>query len=73
MAIVYKINIIDELKKKGYNTNRLRKEKLLAEGVLQSLRMGKYISMENLSRICALLECQPSDLIEYIPDQDLPQ
>ena len=73
MAIVYKINIIEELKKKGYNTNRLRKEKLLAEGVLQSLRQGKYISMENLSRICALLECQPADLIEYIPDENLPQ
>ena len=73
MAIVYKINIIDELKKKGYNTSRLRKEKLLAEGVLQSLRTGKYISMENLSRICALLECQPADLIEYIPDENLPQ
>ena len=68
MAIVYKINIIEELKKKGYNTTRLRKEHLLAEGVIQSLRVGKYISMDNLSRICALLDCQPADLIEYVKD-----
>ncbi len=66
MAIVYKLNIIEALKQHGYNTNRLRNEKLLSESVLQSLRKGQYISLENLSRICALLECQPADLIEYV-------
>ena len=34
MPIVYKIDILAALKDAGYNTNRLRKEKLLAEGVL---------------------------------------
>ena len=68
MPIQYKGNILAMLKEKGYNTTRLRKEKLLAEGVLQSLRGGKYISMENLSRICHLLECQPADLVEYVED-----
>ena len=65
VPIVYKVNIIEALKEKGYNTNRLRKEKLLSEGVLQSLRTNKYISMDNLSKICALLDCQPADLIAY--------
>ena len=26
---------------------------------------GKYISMDNLSKICGLLDCQPADLIAY--------
>ena len=65
MPIVYKIDIITELKARGYNTNRLRKEKLLSEGVLQSLRTKSYISMDNLAKICALLDCQPADLIAY--------
>lgn len=68
MPIVYKTDIIAELKGHGYNTNRLRKEKLLSEGVLQSLRTKKYISMDNLSKICEMLQCQPADLIEYVPD-----
>ena len=34
----YKMDILTALKEAGYNTNRLRKEKLLAEGVIQSLR-----------------------------------
>lgn len=68
MPIVYKVDIIAELKAHGFNTTRLRKEKLLAEGVLQSLRTGKYISMDNLARICALIDCQPADLIEYVKE-----
>ena len=64
--IRYKINILEALKEAGYNTNRLRKEKLLAEGVIQSLREGKYLSLQNIDKICSLLDCQPADLIEYI-------
>ena len=66
MPVVYKIDILAALKEAGYNTNRLRKEKLLAEGVLQSLRDNKYISLQNVAKICALLNCQPADLLEYV-------
>ena len=65
MPIVYKTDILSALKEAGYNTNRIRKEKLLSEGVLQSLRGQKYISMENLARVCALLDCLPGDLIAF--------
>ena len=71
MPIVYKIDILAALKEKGYNTNRLRKEKLLAEGVIQSLRENKYIALQNISKICELLECQPGDLIEYIKEDSV--
>ena len=66
MPIIYKIDILAALKEAGYNTNRLRKEKLLSEGVIQSLRESKYISLQNVSKICELLDCQPADLMEYV-------
>lgn len=65
MPVVYKIDILAALKEAGYNTNRLRKEKLLSEGVIQSLRENKYISLQNISKICELLDCQPADLLAY--------
>ncbi len=70
MPIIYKIDVLAALKEAGYNTNRIRKEKLLSEGVLQSLRSKKYISMDNLSRICELLDCQPADIIEFRRDAE---
>ena len=69
MPIVYKFDILQVLKARGYNTNRLRKEKLLAEGVIQSLREGRSISFSNLEKLCNLLECQPADIIEYVPEK----
>ena len=68
MPIVYKIDVLQALKYRGYNTNRLRKEKLLAEGVIQSLREGKAISFSNLEKLCELLDCQPGDILEYMED-----
>lgn len=68
MAMAYKMNVLQALKEKGYNTNRLRKEKLIAEASIQSLRNNKPISWANIEKLCALLECQPGDLLDYVPD-----
>lgn len=68
--IRYKMDILTALKEAGYNTNRLRKEKLLAEGVIQSLREGKYIALQNIDKICCLLDCQPADLLEYVKEPE---
>ncbi|MBD5139854.1 MAG: helix-turn-helix domain-containing protein [Ruminococcus sp.] len=69
MPVTYKIDVIAALKSAGYNTNTIRKEKLLSEGTLQSLREGKYISMDAISKICKLLNCQPGDILEYVDDK----
>ena len=70
MPIVYKIDILEALKSKGYNTNKLRKEKLLSESDIQGLRENRYITLPNISTICSLLECQPGDLLEYVPGSE---
>ena len=70
MPIKYKINILAELKSAGYNTNRLRKEKLLSEGTIQSIREGRIVNASNLSKICKLLNCQPGDIMEYVEGEE---
>ena len=68
MAIHYKMDILEALKYKGFSTYKLRKDKLLSEGGMQSLRSQKMISLENVGQLCALLDCQPGDLLEYVKD-----
>lgn len=68
LPIQYKMDILTALKEAGYNTNRLRKERLLSEGVIQALRESRYVSMQNVSKICELLACQPGDLLEYVDE-----
>ena len=31
---------------------------------------GKHLPVEALDKICAVLECQPADLMEYVPVQE---
>lgn len=68
MALVYKIDVLAALKEKGYNTNRLRKEKILAESTIQKLRDRNPISWANISQICDLLDCQPNFFLENIQE-----
>lgn len=63
MPMYYKIDIITALKDKGYNTNRLRTENLLSQSAIQSMREKKPISWNNIAKVCALLECQPGDIL----------
>ena len=65
----YKINVIEELKQKGYNTNRIRKDHIMGESMLQKIRSGQLPSWATMEKICELLECDIGDIIEYTPDE----
>ena len=69
MPVQYKRDILADLKEAGYSTNKMRREKLLGESVLQQLRKGELVSWANISRICAMLNCQPGDILEYVPEE----
>lgn len=68
MPIKYKVSVLSALKEAGYNTNRLRKEKIMSEGTIQNIREGKIVNGSNLGIICRLLRCQPGDILEYVPE-----
>ena len=70
MGLVYKIKVIDALKARGFSTYRLRKEGLFSESALQRLRNAEPISWSNLEVLCKLLNVQPNEIIQYIPDED---
>ena len=68
MPVKYKIDILAALKEKGYSTYKLRKDKLLAEATIQTIRGGGLVSWENISRICSMLNCQPGDILEDVEE-----
>ena len=70
MPLKYKIDVLSALKEKGYNTNKIRKEKIMGEAMLQKLRSGQMVSWATLETLCELLDCQPGDLIEFVKESD---
>ncbi len=68
MAIKYKIDVLQALKDKGYNTTRLRRDKIIGESYLTQLRHNELVSWAIMNKLCELLECDISDLIEYVKE-----
>ncbi len=60
----------DLLKQKGYTTYRIRQEKIIGENALTAMRKGGNINSKNIVALCRLLDCQPGDLMEYVPDME---
>lgn len=74
MIRLKKINILEELKEKGYTTYKLRADKLLSESTITKLRNNSAnITLETLDTLCSLLDCDISDIVEYIPDDEKTQ
>ena len=70
MAIRYKIDVMAELKKKGYTSTKIREDKLIGQSYLQQLRHQELVSWKTIDTICALLDCQVGDIVEYVKDTD---
>lgn len=68
MPIVYKVDILAALKQKGISAYRMRKNKIMGEATIQQLRENQLTSWETMSKICGMLDCQPGDLLEYVPE-----
>ena len=64
MPIRYKVDVIAALKEAGYNTTRIRKDKIMGEAMLQKIRSGQMVSWATLETICDLLGCQPGGKAE---------
>ena len=70
MPIVY-TKLFDLLKEKGYSTYRVRQEKLISQGSLTAIRNGTGgLEHKTIERLCQVLNCQPGDLMEYVPEED---
>ena len=58
------------MKERNIKTTEIRRLKIVSEATLQKMRHGNTgLSYESLNRLCAFFNCQPSDLMEYVPDE----
>lgn len=70
MPIKYKLDVLGALKEKGYTSYKIRRERIMGEQQVQQIREGVIISTAGLEKLCRLLDCQPGDLLEYVPEDE---
>lgn len=68
MAVIITLDVM--LAKRKMKSKDLAARINVTEANLSKLKSGnvKGIKLETLNKICAVLDCKPADLIDYIPD-----
>jgi len=69
MAILVRLDVM--LAKRQVRSNELARAIGITESNLSLLKSGKVRGMRfsTLEAICRHLDCQPGDLLEYVPDE----
>lgn len=67
--VVYE-KLIAKMEQQGLTTYKIRKEKIISESTLQNIREGRRITTDSIAALCGALNCQPGDILEYIPDNN---
>ena len=47
-----------------------KKHKIVGQATWKKIHEGGHVDTRTIEAFCKLLNCQPGDLIEYIPDED---
>ncbi|AVX05415.1 helix-turn-helix domain-containing protein [Maritalea myrionectae] len=70
MPIVVNLDVM--LAKRKMRLKTLSERVSLTEQNLSMIKTGKAKGMrfETLAKICDVLDCQPGDLLEYVPDEE---
>jgi len=68
MSIEY-YRLWDLLNRRGLKKTSLIKLANISSPTLAKLSKGEVVTTEIIERICNSLECQPSDIMEYMPDK----
>lgn len=66
----FKIDVIEELKNRGYTSYILKKENLIGQQTIQYMRKGIVPGIKTLDVICGLLEKDIGDIIAYHGNAD---
>ena len=70
MAIKYD-KLFKLFEEKGITTYKIRKENIVSQGTLTKMKNGSgSIDTRTIDKICRVLNCQPGDILEYVPDDE---
>lgn len=67
MAIKF-YKLMDQLNRKEMNKGDLQSMAAISSATMAKLASNKVVSLEVIDRICEAMNCQPGDIMEYVPD-----
>jgi DNA-binding Xre family transcriptional regulator len=58
------------MQKKGITSYTMEKDNIIGQATFKKIKEGGDIDTRTIAKLCALLNCQPGDIMEYVPEKD---
>ena len=62
--------LLDVLNRREMTKEELRIKLNLSSATIAKLSKNEFISLSVINDICKFLNCQPGDIMEYVPDKE---
>lgn len=69
MAISYD-KLLQIFKDKGVTSYTIKKDKIIGQATWKKIHEGGHIDTRTIDILCNYLNCQPGDILEYIPNEE---
>ena len=68
MPIVYD-KLIKRMEEQGITSYTIKKDNIIGQATFKKIKEGGDIDTRSIAKLCKLLNCQPGDIMEYVPDE----
>ena len=64
--------LIALMREKGITSYTLKRDNIIGQATYKKIMEGGDIDTRTIAKLCKLLECQPGDILEYVPEEAPP-
>lgn len=68
MSIKY-YKMLDMMNRQNLGKEELRKKINVSPATMAKIAKNEYVSLEVINKVCGVLNCQPGDIMEYVPEE----
>lgn len=68
MAISYR-KMLQIFEQRGITSYTIKKDNIIGQASWKKIHENGNVDMRTIENLCNYLNCQPGDLLEYIPDE----
>ena len=69
MPISYK-KMLEIFKERKINSYTIKKDNVIGQASWKKIHEGGHIDTRTIESLCKYLNCQPGDILEYVPDKE---
>ncbi len=67
MPIIYN-KMVKLMEERGITSYTVKRDNIIGQATFRKIKEGGDIDTRTIAKMCEVLECQPGDLLEYIPE-----